>query len=79
MTQPAVAVYTKPVCRYCDATKRRLDKRGIAYTVVDITEDQTAYDYVVDLGHKQAPVVVLDNGTTWDGYRPDLIDKIKES
>lgn len=74
--QRAIALYTKPDCTQCVATKRRLDKRGLTYTTVDITEDPDAYEFVLDLGHKAAPVVVLDNGTSWSGMRPDLIDKI---
>lgn len=77
MTQPhAVAVYTKPNCQQCTATKRRLDRRGIDYTEIDITEDQDAYDYVISLGHQQAPIVVLDDGTHWSGFRLDRIDQI---
>ena len=80
MTQPhAVAVYTKPACQQCTATKRRLDKNGTAYTLVDITEDQDAYDYVLELGHREAPVVVLDDGTHWSGFRMDCIDALKET
>jgi len=72
----AIALYTKPACVQCDATKRRLAKRGLAWTEVDITDEPDAYDYVVELGAKSAPVVVLDDGTTWSGHRPDLIDQI---
>lgn len=80
MTQPhAVAVYSKPNCQQCNATKRRLDRNGTTYTVVDITEDQVAYDFVIGLGYQQAPVVVLDSGSHWSGYRMDLIDAIKEN
>ncbi len=77
MTQPrAIALYTKPDCVQCVATKRRMDRLGLEYTEVDITEEPDAYDYVIELGAKSAPVVVLDDGTTWFGNRPDLIDKI---
>ena len=79
MTQPAIAVYTQPSCQACTATTRRLDRNGTAYTLVDITEDQTAYDYVTGLGHQQAPVVVLDTGAHWSGFAPDLIDALKET
>lgn len=77
MTQSrAVAVYTKPACQQCTATKRRLDSRGIAYTEIDITEDKDAYDFVIGLGHREAPIVVLDDGTHWSGFRLNLIDQI---
>lgn len=75
----AVAVYTKPNCQACDATKRRLDKNGTQYTLVDITQDQAAYDYVIGLGYQQAPVVVTDTGAHWSGFQIDLIDALKEN
>ena len=73
MTQPAsVTVYTKPACVQCNATYKALDKQGIAYDVVDITLDDEARDYVMALGHLQAPVVVA-GGEHWSGFRPDRI------
>lgn len=36
-----VTIYTKPACMQCNATHRALDKAGIDYTTVDITEDPT--------------------------------------
>lgn len=76
--EQAVTVYTKPDCPKCDATKRRLDRRGIEYTTVDITEEPAAYAYVRGLGAKSAPVVVLgdDEETWWSEYRPDRIDDL---
>ena len=53
-----ITVYTKPACEACKATFRTLNKAGISYQVVDITEDATARDFVMSLGHLQAPVVV---------------------
>ena len=53
-----VTVYTKPACVQCNATYKALDKQGIAYDVVDITEVPEARDYVMALGYLQAPVVV---------------------
>ncbi|WP_431837994.1 glutaredoxin-like protein NrdH [Cellulomonas sp. Y8] len=68
----SITVYSKPSCVQCTATYRALDKAGLAYEVVDITEDADARDYVMGLGHLQAPVVVAD-GQHWSGYRPDQI------
>lgn len=75
MTQPAilpVTVYTKPACVQCNATYKALDKQGVAYDVVDITEVPEARDYVMALGYLQAPVVVT-GGEHWSGFRPDRI------
>ena len=67
-----VTVYTKPACVQCNATYKALEKQGIEYEVVDISVDDEAREYVMALGHLQAPVVV--NGSDhWSGFRPDRI------
>ena len=68
----SVTVYTKPSCVQCNATYKALDKAGIAYQKVDITEDPQARDYVMALGYLQAPVVVAGDDH-WSGFRPDRI------
>ncbi|GAA2067193.1 glutaredoxin-like protein NrdH [Williamsia deligens] len=68
----AITVYTKPACVQCNATYKALDKQGLEYDVVDITEDSEARDYVMALGYLQAPVVVVDT-EHWSGFRPDRI------
>lgn len=67
-----VTVYTKPACVQCKATYRALDKAGVAYRVVDISEEPDARDYVMALGYLQAPVVVAGE-QHWSGFRPDRI------
>jgi glutaredoxin-like protein NrdH len=68
----SITVYTKPACVQCTATYKALDKQGISYETVDITVDPEARDYVMALGHLQAPVVVAGN-QHWSGFRPDRI------
>jgi glutaredoxin-like protein NrdH len=68
----SIIVYTKPACVQCNATYRALDKAGIEYAVVDITEDPEARDYVMALGYLQAPVIVAGD-EHWSGFRPDRI------
>jgi len=72
MTTSPVTVYSKPACVQCDATYRALDKHGIAYDVVDLTQDPTALELVRSLGYLQAPVVIAGD-THWSGFRPDQI------
>lgn len=67
-----ITVYTKPACVQCNATYKALDKQGLPYEVVDITEVPEARDYVMALGYLQAPVVVA-GGDHWSGFRPDRI------
>jgi glutaredoxin-like protein NrdH len=64
-------VYSKPACVQCDATYRALEKKGIEYTVVDISIDDDALERVRALGFLQAPVVVAGE-ESWAGFRPTL-------
>ncbi|WP_028045456.1 glutaredoxin-like protein NrdH [Cellulomonas sp. URHE0023] len=72
-----ITVYSKPACVQCTATYRALDKLEADYDVVDISQDADARDYVMSLGHLQAPVVIVD-GEHWSGYRPDRIKALAE-
>lgn len=72
MNDVPVTVYTKPACVQCNATSRALDKQGVIYRKVDLTQDAGARDYVMALGYLHAPIVVA--GTQhWSGFRPDRI------
>ena len=71
-----ITVYTKPDCVQCRATTRALDKAGITYDTIDISVDDEARDFVMMLGHLQAPVVVNDD-EHWSGFRPERIKGIK--
>lgn len=75
MNHPAVAVYTKSACPGCVRTKKELDIRGVTYTEVDLEADPVALAYVQSLGHQAAPVVILEDGTSWAQMRPDLINE----
>lgn len=72
-----VRVYTTPNCVQCIQTKRWLDKKGIHYTTVDLTDRANINDYaaVRALGYTSAPVVAIGNDyeINWSGFRPDLL------
>ena len=78
MTKHIITVYTKPACVQCNATYKALDKNGLDYTVVDITTNDQARDYVMGLGYLQAPVVVAGDDH-WSGFRPDRIKALAAS
>ncbi len=67
-----VTVYTKPACVQCNATFKALDKVGVEYEAIDISVDDEAREYVMALGHLQAPVVV-SGSDHWSGFRPDRV------
>jgi len=75
MIHQAVCVYTKSNCQPCRRTKKELDLRGVTYTEVNIESDPGALAFVTELGHKAAPVVVLEDGTSWSGLVPALINQ----
>lgn len=71
----SITVYSKPSCVQCVATYRALDRQGINYQVIDLTEDSQALDTVRGLGYQQVPVVVAGNDH-WSGFRPDKISAL---
>tara|TARA_R100001039_G_C1848816_1_gene108893 strand:- start:1771 stop:1998 length:228 start_codon:yes stop_codon:yes gene_type:complete len=70
-----VIVYTKPSCPACYATKRALDKRGIPYQVIDVTQSPEALSAVKALGYRAMPVVTVGD-EHWCDFRPDLIETL---
>lgn len=71
-----VVVYSKPNCAQCAMTYRALDHARIRYKVIDLTTDPDALERVTRLGHKQAPVVVVDGAQHWSGFQPDRIKQL---
>lgn len=71
-TASQITVYSAPSCMQCTATTRTLDKMGVAYDVVDISQDDASREAVKALGYSQAPVVVSGEDH-WSGFRPDLL------
>lgn len=71
----SITVYSKPACVQCTATYRALDQRGIAYTVIDISQDAESLSMVRDMGYMQVPVIVTE-GDHWSGFRPDKINAL---
>ena len=72
----SITLYTKPACVQCTATKKALDRAGLAYNTVDISLDDEARDYVMALGYVQAPVAEVD-GEHWSGFRPERIKQLQ--
>jgi glutaredoxin-like protein NrdH len=75
----AVVLYGKPFgCVQCDATKRKLNKHNIHYTEVDVTQDETALNFIKGLGYSAAPVVyvsTIDGDVHWTQFD---VNKIAE-
>lgn len=75
-----IGVYSKDDCQQCKATKRALDKRGVAYTESDLADYPHVVAYAEEQGWTTAPIVLVHDVTgqlvaAWSGFR---LDKIKE-
>ena len=73
-----MTVYSKPACVQCNATVRALDKKGIEYDVIDMSQDMDALERVRALGYMQAPVVMTE-ADHWSGFRPDKIADLENA
>ncbi len=49
----SIIIYSKPDCVQCNATYRALDKHGIAYEVIDLTQDDQALGQVRAMGYRR--------------------------
>lgn len=71
-----ITVYSKTICQPCRATKRKLELLGLPYVAVNVDVVPEAADYLIEKGYRETPVVELDDGRAWTGYRPDLIEAL---
>jgi len=67
-----ITVYSKPNCVQCTMTKKALDKLGLDYNTVDVTQDAAAFNMIVGLGFQSAPVVIAGDDS-WAGFQPERI------
>lgn len=72
MIELPVTVYTQPNCLPCKRVIKKLEQSNIEFDVVDITENERAYEFVKGLGAKSTPVVV-GLGRAILGYEPTLL------
>ena len=74
-----VTVYTKSGCVQCHATTALMDRLGIDYELVDISNTPGIAAFLQNEGHKSLPVVFVDHDEfteSWSGFRPDLIKQL---
>ena len=72
-----VTVYTKKNCPQCIMTKQYMDTLDIEYETIDVADNEEARAYVKSLGFQTLPVVVVESGEAWFGFRPENIDLLK--
>lgn len=75
-----ITIYTLPNCFQCNLTKKWLDRAGAEYTTIDLSRSVDDAAAVAELGHKQAPIIVVSTGDPetdlhWSGFQPDHLNK----
>ncbi|MFS0715498.1 glutaredoxin family protein [Arthrobacter sp. 1P04PC] len=74
----AVVLYGKPRCVQCDATERKLRKHRIHFTKVDVSQDETALNFIKQLGYTAAPVVyvsTIEGDVHWTQFDIGMIEQ----
>lgn len=76
-------MYTQPACQPCKAVKRWLDRRGITYTTVDVTESPDDLAAIKALGYNSVPVTIVNNGDNetelhWQGFNTNNLTRYIE-
>ena len=71
----SVTVYSLPNCSQCMATKRHMDRKGIEYSEVDLSQHPDKIKEFIELGHSTAPIVTAGE-KIWSGYRHSEIESL---
>ena len=64
-----IIIYTLPDCPFCKAAKEDLQKRGIEYQEVDITQNPEAEEKVVQIAGKRVVPVILESEKVTVGFK----------
>jgi glutaredoxin-like protein NrdH len=75
MAKIPVTIYTTPNCVQCNQTKKLMDKLGIIYTTVDLTEHPEKLAEFKQQGLMAAPIVTTDV-KVWSGFKYEKINSL---
>lgn len=80
MEQPTLKnefiVYTSNGCMQCKFLKDELNRRGIEFEEINVSEDDSARDYLKNMGIMSAPVLMDFEEIVFTGFRPDRLDEL---
>jgi glutaredoxin 3 len=64
-----IVLYTTPYCGYCRAAKHLLNKKSVAFTEIDVSEDIGLRQEMISraFGRRTVPQILI-NGTHVGGY-----------
>lgn len=70
-----ITVYTKNNCASCSFTKRKLQELGVNYKEINVDEDLTALEYLMECGLRSLPVVFKDDEPiVTGGFAPNILE-----
>lgn len=76
-----ITVYTHPNCQQSKATVTFMNRMGLVYRIIDVTEEAEAPAELANIEHGWLPVVVAEhNGhkSVWWGFRPGMIQQLAQ-
>lgn len=72
-----LTVYTKNNCFPCAMTKRKLQEMGVTYHEINVDEDLSALNYLMECGLRSLPVVFLgDEPIVTGGFAPNILENL---
>jgi mycoredoxin len=65
MSDGSIIMYGTSWCSDCRRSQRFLEQRGVAYTYINIEQDETAAERVIELnnGNRSVPTIVFADGS----------------
>ena len=71
-----ITIYSTPTCVYCNTLKKYLSEKNIAYTEIDVSENEKELEKMVAIsGQMGVPVVEIDEDVVV-GFDRQKIDQI---
>ena len=67
-----VEIYTTPICPYCNAAKRLLDRKGVTYREIDVSRDPALRQAMVQRANGRRSVPQIFVGSAHVGGSDDL-------
>ena len=68
MTDKQVKVYSTPTCPWCKRIKQFLDANGIKYQDLNVAQDKTARDEMINITHQMSVPTIAIDGEFVIGY-----------
>jgi glutaredoxin 3 len=69
-----VEIYTSPLCGFCHAAKRLLDKKGVEYSEIDVLADPARKPEMIQRANGRRTVPQIFVGETHVGGCDDLYE-----